>query len=281
MEKHNKKGKGLLILLLSVVLFACTALGALQLGSVYSHESWEYFFPEYDKVDLQPILDKGELTDEDYELLYRQTGLTKLGIDGCLEKGDTDRILRIQDFLFKEQEVVINQFAPFTYMEEINDHAVFAILEPGDILVSSTTSVSWWRYGHAALVINAESGIILESISPGTNSKFNDARTFDDIRDFLILRPKADKETKAKVVQYAAQNLVGIPYSLTAGIFTPKYTETLKSSQCAHLVWYAYKKFGIDLDGTGGRVVKPRDMACSPEVELVQAYGFDLDKLWN
>lgn len=277
----GKTGKRLGIILLSAVLFVCATLGVLQLGSIHSHAGWEYFFPEYEKVDLQPLLDKTELTAEDYEVLYRQTGLTKLGIDGLIEEGKERKILQIQDFFFKEQEVIVDKFSLFTYMEKINDHAIFAELEPGDILVSSTTSVSWWRYGHAALVVSGESGLIVESIAPGTNSKINYASSFNDIRDFMILRPKADAQTKAKVVDYAMKNLIGIPYSLTAGIFTPKYAETLKSSQCAHLVWYAYKKFGIDLDSTGGRVVKPRDMACSPEVELVQAYGFDLDKLWN
>ena len=277
----SKRGKRLGIVLLSVLLFVCAALGALQLGSVYSHVGWEYFFPNYEKVDIQPILQKAERTDEDYELLYRQTGLTKLGIDGLLQKGKTDKILAIQAFFFKEQEVIVDKFAPFTYMEEIDDRSVFADLEDGDILVSSTTSVSWWRYGHAALVVNGKDGIILESVAPGTESKISYANTFSDLRDFLILRPKADKETKAEVVKYAKSSLVGIPYSLTAGIFTPKYTENLKGSQCAHLVWYAYKAFGIDLDGTGGRVVKPSDMANSPNVEIVQAYGFDLDKLWS
>ncbi len=277
----DKRRKRLGIILLSLILFVCTVLGALQLGSVYSHVAWEYFFPDYEKAELQPILNKSELSEEDYELLYRQTGLTKLGIDGLLERGQAGKILRIQDFFFKEQEVIVNKFAPFTYMEDINDHAIFAALEPGDILVTSTTSVSWWRYGHAALVVKGEEGIILESIAPGEVSEFNYASTFNDIRDFLILRPKADAETKKKVVEYAMSNLVGIPYSLTVGILSPKYPESLKSSQCAHLVWYAYKKFGIDLDSTGGMVVKPRDMACSPEVELVQAYGFDLDELWS
>ena len=46
-------------------------------------------------------------------------------------------------------------------------------------------------------------------------------------------------------------------------------------------VWYAYKKFGIDLDSTGGAVVKPRDIANSNQGEVVQAFGFDLDKLWG
>ncbi len=282
MACSNKTAKRLGVVLLSVLLFILAVLGGLQLGSVYTYRCWEYFFPDYDKVDLLPILEKSELSQEDYELLYRQTGLTKLGIDGYLEQGRTDGILRTQEFLFKEQELIVDKFAPFTYVEKIDDHAPIAPLQDGDIIVTSTTRVSWWRYGHAALVVDGEHGLVAESISPGTNSKLNYANTFDDLRDFLILRPKVSAETKAQVVEYAKTELLGLPYSLFAGIFTKKFNgEPPKSSQCAHLVWYAYKQFGVDLDSTGGRVVKPRDMALSPEVELVQAYGFDLDTLWS
>jgi uncharacterized protein YycO len=76
--------------------------------------------------------------------------------------------------------------------------------------------------------------------------------------------------------------MIGIPYRLTTGILYKKYDENgLRYSQCAHFVWYAYKKFGIDLDSNGGAIVKPQDMALSPQVELVQAFGFDFDKLWS
>ena len=75
--------------------------------------------------------------------------------------------------------------------------------------------------------------------------------------------------------------MLGIPYRLTTGILSKKYKKTLTQSQCAHFVWYAYKKFGIDLDSNGGGLVKPQDIALSDKVDVVQVYGFDLDKLWS
>ena len=75
--------------------------------------------------------------------------------------------------------------------------------------------------------------------------------------------------------------MLGVPYRLTTGVFSKKSPRNLKTSQCAHFVWYAYKKFGIDLDSNGGKVVKPQDIALSDKVELVQAYGFNLDTLWR
>ena len=281
MAKVKNRKKRLIIVLCSVLFFVVSVLGVLELGCIYTAHSWTHFYPDYPKVDIMPTLQKAELTEADYELLYRQTGLTKLGIDGLLEKEDFTTILDIQEFFFKKQEVIVNRFNPFTYDEKIKDIAPMARLEDGDILVTATTRVSWFRYGHAALVVDGEAETVVESISPGSLSTYNDASDFSKLANFMILRPKADAETKAQVVEYAKNNLVGLPYRFTVGIFFPKFPETLKKTQCAHLVWYAYKKFGIDLDSDGKGIVKPPDMARSEHVEVVQAYGFDLDALWS
>ena len=71
----------------------------------------------------------------------------------------------------------------------------------------------------------------------------------------------------------------GIPYSAFAGIFTAK--DSIQKTQCAHLVWYAYRQFGLDLDGNGGALVLPFDLANSSQMELVQVFGFDPDRLWE
>ena len=284
---RNKAGKTkkkrALIIILSAILFVGAVLGFLQIGCIYTEKTWSQFCPDYEKVELMPILIKDTLTDEDYETLYRQTGLTKLGIDGLREKGRLDRILQIQTYFFKKQTVYIKHFNPFTYTEEIKDSIPMAQLEPGDILVTSTTRVSWLRYGHAALVVDGhtDSPMVVESISPGSSSTFNYASDFSKLANFMVLRPNVDVETKAEIVEFAKTELVGIPYRFTLGIFYKKFPEKITVSQCAHLVWYAYKKFGYDLDSTGGGVVKPQDMALSDYVDVVQAYGFDLDDLWG
>ncbi len=283
-RKKKKWWEIVLTVLLCLCVFATSVLGILQLGEVYTERFWEYWSPDYAKEDILPILQKETLTDEDYQTLYKQTGLTKLGIDDCREKNDLKRVLDIQTFFFEEHEMTIEPFAPFTYLETIEEYATMAYLRDGDILVSATTRVSWWRYGHAALVVDGENSIIVESLSPGMNSKLSSARTFADLADFLILRPKADKEVRTEVAAYAKENLIGIPYQMTTGILTKKFEEGVTAparSQCAHLVWYAYKKFGSDLDSNGGLIVKPQDIALSDQVEVVQAFGFDLDELWS
>lgn len=99
------------------------------------------------------------------------------------------------------------------------------------------------------------------------------------------------------VASYALQHLEGVPYRLLAGMFSRKLfqgaseeentvvagldsnvaevsTAPLSDTQCAHLVWYAYKQFGIDLDSDGGLFVTPYDIQNSPYLEVVQSYGY-------
>lgn len=281
-EKGNKKRKKLAVCIVASALsFVIAVMGVLQLGCVYTKNTWEAYRPDYEKTDISSILAKQTLAEEDYALLYRQTGLTKLGIDGYLAKGDKQGILDTQEFFFEDYEVITDCFNIFTYDETIRANAPIAPVKTGDILVTSTTRVSWWRYGHAALVVNGEKGLLLESIAPGTKSKMNYVNVFSDLANFMILRPKVEEKTKQAVAEYAMQNLYDLPYGMTRGVLSKKYPETLKTTQCAHLVWYAYKQFGIDLDSNGGGIVKPQDMALSQHVEVVQAYGFDLDTLWS
>ena len=278
----KRKIKRWQVVLCAVLVFVVGALGVLQIGVVYTEKTWTHWYPDYEKTDILPILEKQTLADEDYITLYAQTGLTKFAIDDMRDENGIAQVLRIQDFLFKEHKVDIVHFNPFTYTEEIDGFAEFAYLRDGDIIVTATTRVSWWRYGHAALVVNGKDGLVIESIAPGAKSEINSVEDFSYLANFLILRPKASDEVKTQVVEYAKNELLGIPYRLTVGVFSKKYNpKELKYSQCAHLVWYAYKKFGFDLDSNGGAIVKPQDMALSEHVEVVQAFGFEFDKLWS
>ncbi len=280
-KKKRKIGKKLLVAFLVLVIFAASALGIMELGVWYTATHWDYFTPTYAKVDIQPLLYKSERTDEDYETIYRQTGLTRIGVDGLLEKGKHSKILDLQTAFFKKYELSVEHFAAFTYIESINGRIPLAELQDGDILVTATTRVSWFRYGHAAIVIDAKNMLIAEAVAVGEDSWIASAYSFEDLADFIVLRPKVDENIRKQAAKFAKENLIGLPYRLTTGILSAKYQKEIKGSQCAHLVWYAYKTFGIDLDSTGGAVVKPQDIANSEHVEVVQAFGFDLDELWS
>ena len=244
---------------------------------------WKPCRPDYEKTDLTATLSKSFLDESDYEFLYRQTGLTKLGVDGLVSEGKTERIYEIQSDFFGDNEFEKETFGPFLCWEKrkSDKEVARAELENGDIIVSSSTHFSCFRFGHAAIVIDAEKGIVAESAGYDSPS-FVDPCDFFDRPSFMILRLKADKETRQKIADYAKETLVGVDYSIFCGIFTKKYEEGKPTkSQCAHLVWYAFKHFGIDIDSNGGAIVLPKDIANSDELELVQNFGFDLDKLWR
>ena len=98
----SKGLKRIIAISLSVILGVFAILGALELCVVYAEKSYDqwYAYGRYEKEDISATLLKTDKTDEDYEFLYAQTGLTKLGIDGLIEKGNLSRIYKIQDFYF-------------------------------------------------------------------------------------------------------------------------------------------------------------------------------------
>ena len=126
------------------------------------------FVPSYEKLDLTPYLEKEALSEEDYELLYHQTGLTRLGVD-ALE--DRSELLDYQENFFFEGVRAHSMAAVTTprcvlQTEEGADfYAKLVPLQEGDILVTSTCHTFGWRNGHAAIVVDAESRRVLEAMT--------------------------------------------------------------------------------------------------------------------
>ena len=277
----RKSLKKLLIILFSVVFVLVALLTTLTVGVSIADSSWEHVYADEAKQDISPILQKANLTDEEYQMLYRQTGLTKIGIDDLRKRGKIQQLLILQNAFLKQQTVHCRNFAPFTYTEEILGYMPLTSLKNGDILVSSSMHVSFLRYGHAALVVDAQKGDVLEIAEMGSLSGFDEAIDFCDRANFMVLRPNLPQELIDQVVENAKTNLTDIPYDATVGVLSPKFATKPTGTQCAHLVWYAYKQFGIDLDSDGGAVVRPKDIANSPYLQVVQVFGFDLEELWK
>ena len=268
----------------SIIIAAC----GLQIAFVVA-DKIECWRPDYEQVDLTDILAKDleDITEGDYKTLYEQTGLTEIGVKRAYGRGAAGKALikTVQTNYFTEHEVQNNLFAPFVCTDTINSSVKCIYLEDGDIIVSSSPHISGVRIGHSALVTNGSARIVLEANSVGSVSRVdsNGVSDFESRVNFMVLRVKdssADAETKQEVINYALQNLVGIPYEGLAGFLTSK--NKIAKTQCAHLVWYAYKQAaGIDIDGDGGLLVTPKDIAASKHVEVVQVFGFDPVKLWK
>ncbi len=177
-----------------------------------------------------------------------------------------------------------------------------SVLEPGDILITFDSNIPGWHGGHAALVVDAEKGEILEATCIGSDSVRCSLERWGDYSSFAVLRLQgAGIEERQEIADYAAGRLTGLPYRLTAGIF-PRAAEKISKrleplgleslgleslglgtgewgaggdsvagTHCSHLIWYAYRHFGYDLDSDGGLIVTPGDLYRSPELERV--YG--------
>lgn len=244
-----------------------------------------FFVPTFPQVNLLPILEKASFSEEDYNILFEQTGLARPMIETLKEEPDfKETILRFQENYFLEQSVERTNMNPLTRMDKSFDadgnwipSFELAPYENGYIFLSKSTYTFNWRHGHAGIVVDAKRGKVLESLEPGTTSTLQNASKWQYYPTFKMMRPKdTPQETLDEIANYALENLQDIPYNIIA----PKKASNIKSTQCSLLVWQAYKRFGIDLDTNGGPFVSPQDIARNPYLETLQIFGFAPNKDW-
>ncbi len=254
------------------VFFAIILL--LELG-VFALHYKEPYTPDYKKEDISALLSKDALTDEDYSLLFNQTGLTKIGIDSLNSAGRSEDILKIQEDFFARYQIKKIQFSPLTCCHENYEEIETVPLENGDIIISPTSHFSFFEMGHSAIVVDSAEGKVINATGYNNKSCYENISGITIDPSFIILRPKADQKTKAQIVEYVKTELLDLPYSISVGVLYPKFSEKPIATNCSHLIWQAFKKFGFDIDGNGGGVVLPMDFAQSGHLEIVQIRGID------
>lgn len=286
MIKYDKKVKrifnitvvSLLILMLGLEIWTSSA------------ESAARWTPDYSRVDLMPILMKQERDEQDYRILLQQTGLHQHTVDELITDHQTDTIVRLQDYFFASPSIRCKKNSPISREEFVVDedgYKAFATeivpLEAGDILLTLCSHTFGWRNGHAAIVVDGDKGITLESVVLGQDSCTQPVSKWQKYASFMVFRLKdASQEERAAIAETALEKLNGIPYGFSMGLWTPKHPEDkVELTHCAHLVWEAFLQFGYDLDSDGGRIVTPKDIANSPLLELRQVYGMDPQELWS
>lgn len=285
-EKTYKRIKTTLAVFLAFFL-AVAIFASVLMALSYTVDFSARILPSYEKEDISALLQKEEWTDGDYDYLYHQTGL---GRSALIELKDTpDKILEFQNAFFFEAEFR-HEMAAFTTPCDLVTNAVFPLapLKDGDVLVSSSTHTFGWRNGHAAIVVNSAQGLTLESMALGEPSTYGTVEWFQTSSNFMILRLKEEylKEVNpAEIAQAATENLLNVRYSLFVGFLYGKDQckngKTASVTHCSHIVWQAFKNFGIDIDSNGGPLVTSKDIANSPCFEVIQVNGFNPDKLWN
>lgn len=240
-----------------------------------------YHAPPEPRRSLESLLRAPE---PDYRALFLQTGLGRPAIAALWDApGGKRRIRHAQEDLYRTPRFLCEANSPIS-SEERAAAPLFSFLnlEDGDILLTPCSHTFGWRNGHAAIVVDAAAGETLESVVLGEDACVQTTEKWQRYPQVLVLRVRAlSEDARAQAAAWALSHLDGVPYCFTVGVLSDKLPgeDAITGTQCAHLVWLAYAAQGIDLDANGGLIVTPADLAISPRLELVQAYGADLAAL--
>lgn len=251
---------------------------------VWKSEKTVHFTPDYEKMDLRPILEKNSYSQEDLDLLFYQTGLSGQAISDLRNQSAyyVTVIEKIQENFFSPVTVSCTRNSPISKEEELvfsgESPILTAPVQNGDILITSSSHTFFWRNGHSALVVDETKKTTLESVVLGQNSSIQTVRKWSGFPNFILLRPTGlPKGTGGKAASAAMRYFHDIPYDFTVGVFSKKRKAPgeIGGTQCAHLIWGAYDLLGYDLDADGGLIVTPNDLLNSTLLSVVQVYGVD------
>ena len=286
--KNKGKNKGfrvVCIILVALLVFRLVDFGLSEWTDLIAYEDAVRDDAKWEKI-AEKINNNIFLTTEDYEIVMSQTGLGKSAFDSLVFQGRMDKIEDYREYYLLDKEFYCYREGVFACHESIKDsndefidNPPFADIRNGDIIVTLSIHSLGWRHGHAAIVVDAEKGLCIQANMVGEKSSYGYVNTWKDFPMVALLRVKDESSEKTEeIAKYAEDNLRGLPYSLFSGIVTGRNSEKVPyATQCAHLVWYAYYHFGIDISPQGGRIITPYDFLKSEKLEVVQVYGSILE----
>lgn len=274
------------LLLLAATVIA--AFSAVSIAQILVDIDVRYV-PGYETIDLRTLsgIEDGSFSDAGYDVVFRQTGLGKDAVDRVFhtESNPVAALEAYQNAFFNPPGYECYSIGIITREERLFDDEGMvtrayrlADVRDGDIFITKATHSIGWRHGHGAIVIDAEKGKTLEAVLWGYPTEIQNVSKWRTYPTFVQLRPK-EKAFGAKAAKIAPECLLGVDYGLLTGLVS-KYVDPPKTTQCAHLPWYAYMSLGCDIDSNGGWLVTPRDIVGSKYLDVVQIYGVDPDKIW-
>ncbi|WP_312653643.1 hypothetical protein [Aminipila sp.] len=266
----------------------------------YNRDSLDYIFEdirtagEFGKKENQKL----QLTEEEYESIFRQTGLGKPAVDYIIEnKKDYEReIKNFQKIFFDGYPYTCAKIGVLTYNERMRDKNGEKVkgyeivdLRPGDVLVNLSTHTMGYRHGHCGIVVSkpakGKEAKTIEAIYLGEPTEYETTAKWRSCPTLVHLRiseeaAKSKGYTQAELgellAEYVQEKCLDIKYGILPELSNIK-SDDLRSTNCSHLVWYVYKQFGYDVDSDGGLIVTPADIASSDLFEIVQIYGINPD----
>ncbi len=285
MNKRQQRAKKVIsVILIICIAFLCFDFVATEITDIYAYEDATVNTDEWASV-YDKIAANEKLSAEDYEIIFEQSGLGKPAADSLIAENRTSDIEIYRNYYLRDKDFACVRTAIFAKHEAVTDsegknilNPDFANIQNGDIIITLSIHSLGWRHGHAAIVTNAEKGETAQAVRVFENSDFGTVHEWVEFPLVAVLRVKdIDEATQNQVAEFVSENMIGIPYSLSAGIIGGRNTEKdLFTTHCAHFVWYAYKCFGIDLDTDGG-IVTPKELLNSEKLEIVQVYGNIMD----
>lgn len=283
-KKYNRYMRFISIVLIVIVAFKTIDFTLSEITDIWAYEdvgqsSGTGWVKVYEKLENQE-----DLTEQEYDLIFSQTGLGKPSVDFL--SNTPEKIEEFREYYMADKDYKCVREGVFACHEFITDSSGNAIQNPpfvnlqnGDIIITLSIHSLGWRHGHAAIVVDAEKGITAQAVMIGEKSAFGHIGEWRDFPLVAVLRPKnVNAEIIDEVVAFTEEKLIGIDYSLVSGILSGRDENTIPTTtHCAHFVWYAYKCFGIDIDSNGGQIVTPKEILHSDNLEIVQVYGNIMD----
>lgn len=262
-----------------ILAITATIIGALTLFT----EGNSVTISTAEKIDLAAITQKEALTEQDYSILWEQTGLGKTVLDTLWQEPNRKEILLAeQNRFFNAPTYSCMGLALFSKAEIITnreDYYPLYDLQPGDILLTKSTHTLFYRHGHSALYLG--NGLILEAAAIGLPTDTANAELWGQYPSGIHLRLKesvaesmgTDRTTLgAQAANYAKTELMGDKYHLLSGAFHIG-TES-DHTQCAHLICAAYQNCGINVSSREFPAT-PHSLLNSGQFEILRYWGFD------
>lgn len=279
-KKHNRYMRFVSIVLIVMVAFKTVDFALSEITDIWAYED----VPQANDTGWAKVYEKlqsgDSLTEQEYDLIFTQTGLGKPAVDALSEY--PEKIEEYREYYLADKDYSCVREGVFACHEFITDadgnaiqNPAFANLQNGDIIITLSIHSLGWRHGHAAIVVDAEKGITSQAVMIGEKSALGHIGEWREFPLVAVLRAKnISAEIRNEIAEFTEEKLLGIEYSLASGFLSGRDMETIPSTtHCAHFVWYAYKYYGIEIDSNGGRIVTPKEILHSDKLEIVQVYG--------
>lgn len=265
---------------LLLLIFALVAATALTERNAQSR-------PSAAQQDISAILEKDIWTAADYRQIWQQTGLGREIVDTLrTEKNGNQQILREQERFFSAPPYDCRILSGFSMAEGLTRKSDFYPLyglQPGDVVLTKSTHTLFYRHGHSALCLDADT--LLEATAIGNPTEETAAENWGSYPSGIQLRITKEaaaetgmnrEELGKAVAKYAEEKLSNDTYNLLAGAIG-KGIDT-GETQCAYLVWAAYRPFGIDVSSRNFPIT-PHALLQSGKFEVIRCWGFDSEDI--